>query len=93
LELREALKEVFLFSEASLIYPYNKQVLVAWLVGDNLLLRNFGPYGIICVCCYNPCHGNAVKDFGVLWDIIYNCVFTTLDFPVILDGQSSYFLA
>jgi hypothetical protein len=56
------------------------------LVGDNLLLRNFGPYEIMMMC-YNRCHGNAVKGFGVLWDNIYDCVFTALDFPVILDGQ------
>jgi hypothetical protein len=29
------------------IYLYNKQVFVAWLVGDYLLLRDFGPNGII----------------------------------------------
>jgi hypothetical protein len=28
-------------------YLYNKQVLVAWLVGDHLLLRDIEPYGII----------------------------------------------
>jgi hypothetical protein len=37
--------------------------------------------------CYNCCHDNAVKGFLTLWDNIYNCVFITLDFPVILDGQ------
>jgi hypothetical protein len=26
---------------------YNRQMLVAWLVSDHLLLRNFGPYWII----------------------------------------------
>jgi hypothetical protein len=41
-------------------------MLIAWLVGDNLLFS-----GILalwdnsyeCVCCYNRCHGNAVKGF------------------------------
>jgi hypothetical protein len=33
-----------------------------------LLLRNFGHYGKIFmnVCCYNRCHGNAVKGFLAL---------------------------
>jgi hypothetical protein len=39
------------------------------------------------VYCYNRCHGNAVKEFLVLWDNIYDCVFTILDFSIILDGQ------
>jgi hypothetical protein len=34
---------------------YSRQVLVGWLIGDHLLLRAFGPYGIIfmtmCVYC------------------------------------------
>jgi hypothetical protein len=73
------------------IYLKSKCWLVAWLVGDHLLLRDFAPYGItfmnMCVCCYNRCRGNAVKGFWALWYNIYECVFTTLDFPVILDGQ------
>jgi hypothetical protein len=39
------------------------------------------------VCCYNRCHGNAVDGFSALWDSIYDDVFTTSDFPVILDGK------
>jgi uncharacterized YccA/Bax inhibitor family protein len=37
-----------------LLYLYNKQVLVAWLVGDHLLLKDFGHYGIIfrTTCVY-----------------------------------------
>jgi hypothetical protein len=39
------------------------------------------------MCCYNRCHSNAVEGFWALWDNIYDYVFTTLDFPVIFDGQ------
>jgi hypothetical protein len=40
------------------------------------------------VCCYNRCHGNAVKGFWALWDNIYDYVcLLTLDFPIILDGK------
>jgi hypothetical protein len=50
---------------------YNKQVLVSSLIGwlfNHLLLKDFGPYGIIfmAVCCYNRCHGNAVNGCWVL---------------------------
>jgi hypothetical protein len=41
---------------------------------------------LFSLCC-NRCHGDAVKAFGALWDNTYGCVFTALDFPVILDGQ------
>jgi hypothetical protein len=27
-------------------------VLIAWLGGDNLLLRDFGLYGVICSLCF-----------------------------------------
>jgi hypothetical protein len=35
------------WSEATSIYVYKKKVssLVGWLVGDQLVLRYFGPYG------------------------------------------------
>jgi hypothetical protein len=58
------------------------------LVGDHLLLREFGPYWIIFmnVFCYNRCNGNAVRDFDPNGIFIIIC-FTTLDFPVILNGQ------
>jgi hypothetical protein len=36
------------------------------------------------VCC---CHGNAVKVFWALWGNIYESVFTTSDFRVIIEGQ------
>jgi hypothetical protein len=36
---------------------YNNQVLEVWLVGDQLLLRDFGPYGIIFM---NVCDVTAV---------------------------------
>jgi uncharacterized YccA/Bax inhibitor family protein len=55
-----------------------------------MLVRDFGPYGIIfmnvCVVITH-CHGNAVKGYWALWDNIYECVFTALDLPVILNVQ------
>jgi hypothetical protein len=39
------------------------------------------------MCCHNRCHGNAVMEFWALRYNIYDFVFTTMDFPVILDGQ------
>jgi hypothetical protein len=90
---------------------------LAALLVDHLVLRNFGPYGIIFmnvrfvttvamamllqdfgahgikfinVCGYNCCHCNVVMAFWALWDNIYDCVFTTSDFPVILDGQFTH---
>jgi hypothetical protein len=52
------------------MYLYNKLV-AGWLVSDHLMLRDFGPYGIIYmnVCCHNVCHGNSGKGFWALWDI------------------------
>jgi hypothetical protein len=54
--------------------------LVGWLIGDHLLLRDFGPYGIIFeyACPYNRCHGNSVEGFWTLLDNIRDYVFTTL---------------
>jgi hypothetical protein len=53
-------------------------------------LRDFGTYGIIfmnvCVIVITVAMVR-LKGFWVSWDNIYDCVFTTLDFPVILDGQ------
>jgi hypothetical protein len=42
------------------------------LVGDHLLLRKFGPYGIIFmnICCCIRCHGNVVQGYGP-YDIIF----------------------
>jgi hypothetical protein len=63
----------------------NTKMFVAWFVGwlirDHLLLRDYGPYGIIFmnVCCYNCCHGNSVKGFWALcllsiyWLVIICC--------------------
>jgi hypothetical protein len=56
------------------VYPYNRHVLVAWLRGFHLLLRDFGPYGIFMNACYIRCRGNAVKGLWTLWDTIYDCV-------------------
>jgi hypothetical protein len=36
------------------------------LFGDHLMLRHFGPYRMIFMCCYNCCHGNDVKVFLAL---------------------------
>jgi hypothetical protein len=33
---------------------------------------------------YNLCHGDTVEGFWASWDNIYDCVFTTSDFPVII---------
>jgi hypothetical protein len=44
--------------------------MVGWVLGDHLLLRDFGPYRIIfmSVCCCNCYHGNIyhikVQYFG-----------------------------
>jgi hypothetical protein len=43
-------------------------MLVGSLIGDRLLLRDFGPYGIMCVYMF------AVMGFGSLRDIIYDYV-------------------
>jgi hypothetical protein len=43
--------------------------------------------GLINVSCYNSCHGNSVKGHWALQESIYEYAFTTLDFPIILDGQ------
>jgi hypothetical protein len=40
-----------------------------------------------CVCCYNRCHGKAVK--GGHFSINMYFLSIKLDFPVILDGQCS----
>jgi hypothetical protein len=34
----------------------------------------------------------GLRDLWALWDNIYDCVFTTLYFPVILDGQYASFV-
>jgi hypothetical protein len=51
------------------------------------MLNDSGPYGKIFICCCNRFHVNVLKGFWVLWDNIYVCVYTTLDFPVILQEQ------
>jgi hypothetical protein len=58
------------------------------MVGDKLLLRDFGPYGIIFMVgvFYNRYHGNAVEEF-----LVYGIIFAIthvyyIDIPVILDG-------
>jgi hypothetical protein len=50
---------------------YNNEV----LVGDHLLLRDFGPYGIIFmnVCFCNRFHGNSVQRFRT-----YGVIFVTI---------------
>jgi hypothetical protein len=57
------------------IYMIGKCLLVAWLVGDHLLFRDFGPCGIFMTMCYNNrCHGNTVEGFWALRDNIYDYV-------------------
>lgn len=61
-------------------YLCNRQVfvgsLVVWLVGGHLLLRNFGPYGIIVmnVFCYNRRCGDVMRVWA-LRDNVYECLF------------------
>jgi hypothetical protein len=70
-------------------------VFTVWLLGDHLLLRDFGPYGIIFM---NVCVVITVamvillQDFGPYVVNIYDCVFTTLNFSVIHGQLPSYFL-
>jgi hypothetical protein len=45
--------------------------LVAWFVAGNLLVKDFGPYGIIFM--NNRCHGVAIKEFYAVWYNIYEC--------------------
>jgi hypothetical protein len=52
------------------IYIINKCALVAWLVGDYLLLCDFRLYGHTF---YNRCHGYAVKEF---WDLSRKFIFS-----------------
>jgi hypothetical protein len=40
-----------------------------------------------CVCFYNRYPRHAVKGLWALWNNIYDRVFSTLHFPVILDGH------
>jgi hypothetical protein len=58
------------------------------LVGDNLLLRDFGPYGIIYIyermCCNNLCYGKCVKGICTLWNTIHECVVITVDMIMLL---------
>jgi hypothetical protein len=59
-----------------------------------ILLRDFGPYGVIfmmCVCCYNRYHDNAVKGFWALWSNIYDvCVVTTVTMIMLLRDFGPY---
>lgn len=40
------------------IYIKKKCRLVSWLVSDHVLLRDCE-----CVCCYDRCYDNALKEF------------------------------
>jgi hypothetical protein len=70
-------------------------VFTIWLLGDHLLLRDFGPYGIIFM---NVCVVITVAMVILLQDLgpyvvnIYDCVFTTLNCSVIHGQMPSYFL-
>jgi hypothetical protein len=65
---------------------FNRQLLVGWwsfdvkgfwALWDSIYERLY---------CYNRCRGKAVEGFCALRDV-YDYVFSTLDFPVILDGR------
>jgi hypothetical protein len=65
----------------------NRQGLVGWLVGDYLLLRNFGPYGIYYECVfYNRCNCKAVKGFWALCDI-FVCIITVVVLMLLRDFE------
>jgi hypothetical protein len=57
------------------MYPFNKQVLVGLLVGDNYLLMDFGPYGMtfmdVCML-YNSYHGDAAP-IEIKFDVCFFC--------------------
>jgi hypothetical protein len=62
--------------------------LAGWLV-DHFVLSDIGHYGIIFM---NVCVAITVADLMLLrdfgpYEILFLTIFTTLDFPVILDGQ------
>jgi hypothetical protein len=60
---------------------------LCWLVSDHLLFWGFRLLGyLLFACCYACCHGNSVKRFGH-YGVVCTTVFTTFDFPVILDGE------
>jgi hypothetical protein len=65
--------------------------LVGWLVGNHLLLMDFEPYGIIFMdmrVIITVIMVMLLRKFGY-YGIIFTsiCAFTTLEFPVTLDGQ------
>jgi hypothetical protein len=71
------------------IYIIGKHYFEAWLVGDRLLLRDFGPYGIMFM---KLCVVITVGMANLLWNfgycgIIFVAVFGTLDFAIILDRE------
>jgi hypothetical protein len=57
---------------------YNKEVFVSSLVGwlPFTVEEFWALWNNIyeCVCCYNRCHGNAVKEAWASCDNIYDCV-------------------
>jgi hypothetical protein len=55
---------------------------VCWLIGDNLLLRGFGRYGIIFMLCM--CAFITVAIAMLIWN--FGPYGITLQFPVIPDG-------
>jgi hypothetical protein len=58
------------------------------LVGFHLLLGDFEPYGIIFIMrvVITVVMVMLLRDFGVLRDNIYDCMFTALDSPSFLTG-------
>jgi hypothetical protein len=66
---------------------YLSFIFKCWLIGDHLLLRNFGLCGIIFMNVYIITVAMLIllTEFGPYWIIFMTTCFTTLDFPVILD--------
>jgi hypothetical protein len=61
--------------------PLSSSSQAVYVIDRCWLADHFQKSPFDCVFCYNCCHCNAVKEFWALWDNIYDCVFTTLDFP------------
>jgi hypothetical protein len=70
--------------------PKNKTLLVPWLPGDHLLLRDFGSYVIVIM---NASIVITVDTVMLLRDtgLIFITVFNTLNFPVTIYGKFTSF--
>jgi hypothetical protein len=69
---------------------YNKQCwLVAWSVGDQLLLRHFGPYVFYLLVSWQSF---AIKGFWASWDNIYDVCVITVAMVMLLRDLGPYTL-